>query len=98
MLFDEIKIDSMTIDGELYVNVEQLGMHLLGSAHQFAEETADIAKIAGITKEEKYLVMGMVQGMMSVASMLGLAQEESVFSEVETVDDLLQRFKENDES
>jgi len=35
---------------------------------------------------------------MSVASILGLAQEESVFSEVETVDDLLQRFKENNES
>jgi hypothetical protein len=98
MIFDDIHVDSLNINGVLYVNVEQLNTHLIGSANQFAEEAYELAQISGITKKEKYLVMGMVQGMMSVASILGIAQEESVFSEVETVDDLLQRFKENDES
>ena len=98
MLFDEIKIDSTNIDGELYVNVEQLRSHLLGSAQLFAEETVELSKTVKIIKEEKYFVMGMVEGMMSVVAMLSLAHEESAFDEVETVEDLLQRFKENDES
>lgn len=98
MIFDDIHVDSLNINGVLYVNVEQLNTHLTGSANQFAGEVYELAQISGITEKEKYLVMGMVQGMMSVASILGLAQEESVFSEVETVDDMLQRFKENDES
>ena len=98
MIFDDINIETIKQDDDLYVNVEQLRSHLLGSAQLFAEETVELSKTVQITKEEKYVVMGMVEGMMSVVAMLSLAHEESAFDEVETVEDLLQRFKENDES
>ena len=98
VLFDEVKIDTKKINGELYVSVEQLWQHLTGSAEQFSLETAELAEKTGLITEEKYFIMGMIQGMMSVVSMLRLAQEESVFGEVDTIEDLLQKFKENDAS
>lgn len=96
MLFDEISIDGKSIDGELYVNADQLWKHLTKSTEEFSKESVEVAKKFGMSVEEKCYVMGMIQGMMSVVSMLRLAQEESALSQVNTVEDLLQRFREND--
>jgi hypothetical protein len=96
MIFDEIKIDSKIINEELYVNVDQLWKHLLGSSEQFSKESAEFDLKFGMSVEEKCFTMGMIQGIMTVVSILGLAQEESDFNQVNTVEDLLQRFKDND--
>lgn len=92
MLFDEIKIDTVTHNDELYVNVQQLFEHLAGSTEHFSQESAMLAKEFGITRDEKYFVMGMVQGMWSVVMMLRQGNQEFEFESVQTVDDLLERF------
>lgn len=92
MLFDEIEIDTHTVDKELYVNVEQLLDHLLGSAEKFAQETQLVAKEFGITPEEIFFTKGMVQGMLSIALMLKQANTEYSFEGVETVEDMFSEF------
>lgn len=92
MLFDEINIDTVTQDNELYVNVEQLRDHLLGSSELFSQETAALAREFGISKDEKYYSMGLIHGMLSVATMLKQGDQEFKFDSVETVEDLMKGF------
>ena len=92
MLFDEIKVKTITHDNELYVNVEQLYQHLAGSTQEFSKETYQMAQKFGITADEKYFVIGMVQGMWSVVLMLKHGDQEFKFESIETVDDLVKKF------
>ena len=92
MLFDEIKVNSITHNNELYVNVEQLYQHLAGSTQEFSKETYQMAQKFGITADEKYFVIGMVQGMWSVVLMLKHGDQEFKFESIETVDDLVKKF------
>lgn len=92
MLFDEIKIDTITQDNQLYVNVEQLLDHLAGSTETFSQETALLAKEFGITRDEKYFVTGLIQGMWSVVMMLRQGNQEFKFDSIETVEDLMESF------
>ena len=92
MLFDEIKVKTITHDDELYVNVEQLYQHLAGSTQEFSKETYQMAQKFGITADEKYFVIGMVQGMWSVVLMLKHGDQEFKFESIETVDDLVKKF------
>ena len=92
MLFDEIKVNTVTSDNELYVNVEQLYQHLAGSTHEFSKECYEMAQRFGITRDEKYFIMGMVQGMWSVVMMLKHGDQEFKFESIETVDDLVEKF------
>ena len=92
MLFDEIKIDTYEVDKKLYVNVEQLLDHLLGSAEQFSQETKIVAQEFGITPEELFFTKGMVQGMLTIALMLKQANTEHSFEDVETVEDMFNEF------
>lgn len=98
MLFDEIKIDTITHDDQLYINVEQLYNHILGSVEIFSSETAQLAKILGMPRDEKYFVMGLVEGMWSIALMLGYGNKQYQFDSANTVEDLIKRFweKENE--
>lgn len=92
MLFDEIKIDTITHNDELYINVEQLYNHILGSTEIFSNETARLANLVGISRDEKYFTMGLIEGMWSVALMLGYGNKQYQFDSVNTVEDLLKRF------
>jgi hypothetical protein len=92
VLFDEIKVKTITHDDELYVNVEQLYQHLAGSTQEFSKETYQMAQKFGITADEKYFVIGMVQGMWSVVLMLKHGDQEFKFESIETVDDLVKKF------
>jgi hypothetical protein len=92
MLFDEIKIDTITHNDQLYINVEQLYNHILGSAEIFSNETVRLANAFGISRDEKYFTMGLVEGMWSVALMLGYGNKQYQFDSVNTVEDLLKRF------
>ena len=92
MLFDEIKIDTITHDDELYINVEQLCNHILGSVEVFSNETAHLAKMFGMPRDEKYFAMGLVEGMWSIALMLGYGNKQFEFDSVKTVEDLIKKF------
>lgn len=92
MLFDEIKINTQTFDNELYVNVKQLLDHLVGSAQEFSEETRLVAEEFGITREEFYFTKGMVQGMLTVATVLKQGDTEHSFNKVSTVEDMFEEF------
>jgi hypothetical protein len=92
MLFDDIKVDTTIHNNELYVNVEQLHQHLTGSTELFSQEAYEMSKKFGITRDEKYFVQGLVQGMWSVVMMLKFGNQEHEFESVQTVDDLLERF------
>ena len=63
----------------------------------FAQETTVLAKEFGITREEKVFTMGLIQGLWSVVMMLQQAQDEHAFDSIETVEDLLQKFRDSDE-
>jgi len=92
MFFDEIKIETIERDSKLYIDVEQLYNHILGSAEIFANESANLANKVGITKDEKYFVMGLVEGMWSVALMLGYGNKQYQFNSVQTVEDIMEKF------
>ena len=92
MLFDEMNIDTIVEDDELYINVPQLLDHLVGSSEVFSQETAILAKEFGISRDEKYYSMGLIHGMLSVATMLKQGDQEFKFDSVETVEDLIKGF------
>jgi hypothetical protein len=92
MLFDDINVSTITHNNQLYVNVEELHQHLVGSTHEFSREAYEMAQKIGITEEEKILIHGLVQGMWSVVMMLRFGNQEFKFESVETVDDLLNKF------
>jgi hypothetical protein len=96
MLFDEIKVDTITKDGELYVSVPQLASHLARAVQEFAIESRHLSLIAPLTAEESTFIMGLVNGMQNVVMMLSQGNSESKISNINTVEELLERFK-NDE-
>lgn len=92
MFFDEIKIETIEKDGKLYIDVEQLYNHIVGSTEIFANESAFLANKFGITKDEKYFVMGLIEGMWSIALMLGYGNKQYQFDSVQTVEDIMEKF------
>lgn len=92
MLFDDINIDTITHNDELYINVEQLYNHILGSAETFGREAAILAKSFGMPRDEKYFTMGLIEGMWSVAAVLSYGSKQFEFDSVKTVEDLMDRF------
>jgi hypothetical protein len=97
MLFDDINIDTITHEDELYINVEQLYKHILGSVEVFSQEAAHLAKTFGMPRDEKYFTMGIVEGMWSIAAILGYGNKQFEFDSVQTVEDLMKRFWDNNE-
>lgn len=96
MLFDDINIETITHEDQLYINVEQLYSHILGSAEMFAQEASHLAKSFGMPRDEKYFTMGIVEGMWSVAAVLSYGNKQFEFDSVETVEDLMKRFWDED--
>jgi hypothetical protein len=92
MLFDDINIETITHEDELYINVEQLYNHILGSAEVFSQEAAHLAKTFGMPRDEKYFTMGIVEGMWSIAAVLKYGNKQFEFDSIETVEDLMKRF------
>lgn len=92
MLFDDINIDTVTHEDELYINVEQLYKHILGSAETFSQEAAYLANNFGMPRDEKYFTMGIVEGMWSIAAILKYGNKQFEFDSVKTVEDLVNRF------
>lgn len=93
MLFDEINVDIITKDNELYVNVAQLANHLSKSISEFAHESSQLAKIFPLDVRERAFVVGLIEGMQSVTVMLKQADDEHTISNIHTIDEFLERLK-----
>jgi hypothetical protein len=91
-MFEELEIDALEINNDLYVNVKQLFDHIIKATDSFKSETEAIAKLVGTTPQEKYFCMGIVQGMYNIAVMLKHGRDESSFESVETVEDMVKKF------
>lgn len=92
MLFDDLKIKHMVNDGKLYVHVNDLSEHLKKSLDEFVHESEAISLIAPMTELEKTFVMGIVNGMHNVILMLRQSNDEYGLNEINTVEELLEKF------
>ena len=93
MIFDELKIKTIIDDQEeLYVSVSDLSNHLAKAAQEFVDETKAISKIVKLTGQEKTFTLGLVNGMYNVIIMLGQSYDEHELNKINTIDELLEKF------
>lgn len=95
MIFDDLKINTLTHDGELYVLVSDLSEHLSKAVEEFADETEQLSHVVKLTEQEKTFIVGLVNGMYNVVLMLTQSQDEHKLKEINTIEDLLEKFNES---
>jgi hypothetical protein len=93
MIFDEVKIATITDNGELYVSVNELATHLDKAVHEFTYESEELSKIIPLTKQERLFIMGLAEGMYNIVLMLRQANDEHGINTINTVDDFLEKFR-----
>lgn len=93
MLFDEIKVDTITQGDTLYVSVPQLATHLAKAVYEFAQGSAELAEIFPLGVGERAYVMGITEGMQNIVIMLKQANDEHRIGSIDTVEELLERFR-----
>lgn len=96
MLFDDLKINNLTYDGELYVRVSDLAQHLSKAVHEFADETEALSKIVKLESKERVFIMGLLEGMYNVVVMLTQTHDEYELTKINTIEELLEKFNESD--
>lgn len=92
MIFNEINIRTIEKDGSLYVNVLDLAKHLDNATKDFAAESKNLSEIIQLTEEESAFIMGLINGMYNVVIMLSQGNDEHEMSNINTVEELLERF------
>jgi cell division protein ZapA (FtsZ GTPase activity inhibitor) len=97
MIFDDLEIDSLIHDGKLYVCVSDLKEHLSKAVHEFSNETEALSHVFKMTQREKAFVMGLINGMYNVVMMLTQSQDEYKLGQINTIDELLEKFNDFDE-
>ena len=98
MIFDDLEINNLVKDNELYVCVSDLSNHLLKAVKEFSEETQQISHFVRITEHEKAFITGLVNGMYNVVLMLTQSEDEYKLKQINTIDELLEKFSELNES
>lgn len=97
MIFDELKINTLVHGNELYVRVSDLSNHLSNAVDEFADETDALAKIVRLTEQEKTFIMGLINGMYNVVLMLTQSNDEHELKQINTIDELLEKFNESNQ-
>lgn len=95
MLFDDLKIGHLVHDDQLYVCVQDLVQHLTRSIQEFADESDALSHVVKLTEKEKTFIMGLVNGMYNIVIMLAQSQDEHELKQINTVDELLEKFNES---
>lgn len=96
MLFDDINVDTIVHNDELYINVNQLSSHIYTAAKGFIEEAKYIEKaIGGISSQEKTYIGGIAEGMYSIVLLLTQGKAESDIHGIDTIEELIKRFEDN---
>ena len=93
MLFDEIKVDTVIDNDVLYVSVPQLAIHLAQAVEEFAQGSAELAQIFPLGAAERAFIMGITEGMQNIVIMLEQANDEHSIGSIDTVDELLEKFR-----
>lgn len=93
MLFDEIKVNTITDNDILYVNVPQLAAHLSQAIQEFVQGSAELAQIFPLGAAERAFIMGLTEGMQNIVIMLEQANDEHSIGNIDTVDELLEKFR-----
>lgn len=93
MLFDELKVDTITHDDDLYINVLQLAEHLEKSISSFIFKSKQFNEIIPMTVPEHAFIMGVIEGMSTVSVLLEQGNNEYKIGSLDTIDDLLEKFK-----
>lgn len=96
MLFDDIKVDNIIHNDMLYVNVSQLATHLAQATKRFALEASELAQTFGMTPQERVFILGLIHGMENTVTLLFQANDEYNISTIDTIEDLLEKFRNND--
>lgn len=95
MIFDELKINTIVHENELYVRVSDLTQHLSNAVNEFADETDALSKIIKLTELERTFIIGLVNGMYNVVLMLTQSHDEHELKQINTIDELLEKFNEH---
>lgn len=95
MIFDELEIDSVRQDGNIYVNADSLANHIIRAANQISHDASVMSSFVPIPAREKYYVMGILQGMSNVVMLLQQGNNESKIEDLNTIEDLLEKFREH---
>jgi hypothetical protein len=89
-LFNELSLKTITHDDELYLNVKDLSYHIVNALYGFALESKQLGAVRAYSSEESAFLMGIGEGMNSIALMLSQGGvEEEFHRNINTVEDLL---------
>ena len=97
MLFDDLKINHLVQDDHLYVRVSDLAQHLSKAIEEFADESEALSYLVKLTEKEKAFIMGLVNGMFNVVLMLTQSHDEHELKQINTIDELLEKFNESNQ-
>lgn len=97
MIFDDLKIGNIVKDDELYVCVSDLSQHLLKAVKEFSDESEQLSHFVKLTDHEKAFITGLVNGMYNVVLMLAQSEDEYKLKQIDTIDELLEKFNELNE-
>lgn len=97
MIFDELEINTIIHNDELYVDVSGLAQHLSKAVDEFSDETEALSRVLKLTEREKTFIMGLISGMHNVVLMLNQSNDEYELKQINTVDELLEKFNESDQ-
>lgn len=95
MIFDDLEINTLTYNDNLYVKVSDLAQHLSKAVNEFADETEALSHVVRLTEQEKTFIMGLINGMYNVVVMLTQSHEEHELTKINTIDELLEKFNES---
>lgn len=97
-LFEEIKVDTLLHEDDIYVNARQFAWHIAKAIEQFILESHEHARHQKFSKEEVAFLSGIVEGMSSINLLLSQGGVEEEFSKtINTVEDLFKLIGEEDE-
>jgi hypothetical protein len=95
-LLDELNIRYTTINDDVWVNIGDLSSHLLKTVNDFAEDSVVYSWNNPLKPTDAMFLRGITEGMLGVIALLAQGGIEAEFHEkVNTVEDLIQTLKEN---
>ena len=98
-LLDELSIRNQEIDGEVWVSLKDVATHFVNSLDKFSHESSAVAVVHPFTKIQAAYINGIYEGMSGIISLLAQGGAEAEFhNNVHTVDDLLKRLEQDNDS
>ena len=88
-LFEEIGVDSIVHEDEIFINARQFAWHIAKAIEAFVTDSYEAAKVVKFTKEAAAFMSGVVEGMGNINLLLSQGGVEKEFDyTIHTVEDL----------